>query len=75
MTCEHRTIGGAHAIICGRRVKASRCGFCQRTSTKLCDAIVGKTLGGAELTCDEPICDGHARPVAPNKDFCPKHSA
>jgi len=73
MACEHRIIGGSHAIICGRRVNAVRCAFCQRTSTKLCDAVVGKTLGGEAITCDAPMCDVHARDVGPNKDFCLKH--
>ena len=55
--------------------RTQRCRFCFLSSTKLCDAIVGKTLGGDVITCDAPICNVHAHQVGPDKDFCPKHSA
>jgi hypothetical protein len=45
-----------------------------RPATLLCDFIVGKTLGGADITCDAPVCAICSTRVGPDKDFCPKHS-
>lgn len=66
---------GTVAIVRHAKARAPKCRFCFLTSTKLCDAIVGKTLGGDPITCDAPICNTHARRVGPDKDFCPKHAA
>jgi hypothetical protein len=66
--------GGGVAIVKHGKSRAPRCKFCPLTSTKLCDAIVGKTLGGEAITCDAPICSTCARNVGPEKDFCPNHS-
>jgi len=66
--------GGEVAIVKHAKGRTRKCGFCSLSSTKLCDAIVGKTLAGDPITCDTPMCDSHARQVGPDKDFCPKHS-
>lgn len=73
MTCSVIKLADGTVAIVKHSNRTMRCGFCRASSTKLCDAVVGKTLGGEVITCDKPICDGCARRVGPNKDFCPKH--
>jgi hypothetical protein len=74
---------GGFAIVKHAAARAPRCKFCPtrfrwdgitRPATLLCDAIIGKTLGGDPITCDSPICVHCAKRVGPDKDFCPKHS-
>ncbi len=67
--------GGGFAIVKVGKSRGPKCKFCRKASTRLCDVVIGKTLGGAELTCSAPICDDHARPDPrnPNRDTCPKH--
>jgi hypothetical protein len=31
-------------------------------------------LSGKPITCDAPICNGHATPDGIDRDLCPKHS-
>jgi hypothetical protein len=71
--------GGATAIVCGPKPRYPRCRFCKVQdlylacdATLLCDFVVAKTLGGADMTCDTPVCTHCARRVG-DKDFCPKH--
>jgi hypothetical protein len=69
--CDHVDLGGGQfAIICSRgNTKRCKCG---RKSTKLCD---WKLHGPKEgKTCDEPLCDGCAVNVAPEKDLCQPHN-
>jgi hypothetical protein len=62
-------------IVCSRgKRRATRCGFCRLASTKLCDAEIGRALSGKPITCDAPICNGHATPDGIDRDLCPKHS-
>jgi hypothetical protein len=65
--------GGGSAIVCGPRGRTQKCAYCAKSSVALCDAVVGKTLGGADITCDRPLCKDHARHVEPDEDFCPNH--
>lgn len=75
MPCSHvKFPDGTVAIVKHGKARGPKCRFCSKVSTKLCDAIVGKTLGGAQITCDAPMCSWHARPVGGDKDFCPQHS-
>lgn len=67
--------GKMTGIICSRNGPAKTCRFCRekgrkRKATKLCDFKLG-----AYVTCDAPMCDFHATPVAPEKDLCPPHNA
>ena len=70
--------GGGFAIVCGSAERAPRCKFCALpyaagTATLLCDAIVGRTLGGSPITCDRPVCASCAKEIGPNKHLCPAH--
>lgn len=70
MACMHVRIGDTTAIVCTRgRGSRSKCMYCKQTCTKLCDAPMP---GGK--TCDRKLCDGHARRVGDDKDFCPDHA-
>ena len=75
MPCAKVAIGDITAIVCSRGSRAPKCRFCRKRSSKLCDAVIGKTLAGKDITCDAPICLDHARPDPrnPNRDLCPKH--
>lgn len=79
--------GGGMAIVKHGAPRYPRCTFCPRRvaemgafhdgsliekATLLCDFVVGRTLGGDPITCDEKICAKCARRVG-DKDFCPKH--
>jgi len=76
MPCTYiKLADGNVAIVRHAKARAPKCRFCFKPSTKLCDAVVGKTLGGEAITCDAPICIDCARQVGPDKDFCPKHSS
>jgi hypothetical protein len=71
--------GGGVAIVKHAAGRTKKCRFCEKSSTKLCDFVTGKTLGGANITCDAPICDRHATPIktspdADQLDYCPRHA-
>jgi hypothetical protein len=75
---------GTVAHVRHAKARAPKCKFCLQSgvspryageATLLCDFVVGKTLGGAEITCDARMCSFCARRVGPDRDFCPKHSA
>ena len=68
MTCSRVKIGGEWAILCGS-VKFEACVACGEIASKLCD---WKLDSGK--TCDAPLCDSHAKPVAKNRDLCPGHA-
>jgi hypothetical protein len=55
------------------KTRRSKCAFCSRPHTKLCDMVIGKNLLGEPITCDAKICDMCARQVGVDKDYCPKH--
>lgn len=57
------------AIICGTRHKTRYCA-CGRECKFLCDWKVRARKSG---TCDAPICEAHAKQVAPGKHLCPLH--
>lgn len=58
-------------IICRGRPRNTRCQFCQRPSTKLCDfPLTGAQAG---KTCDAPMCAGCAYHLGKDVDFCPPH--
>lgn len=72
---------GTVAIVKHAKRRFPRCSFCPVDdmrkacdATLLCDFVVGRTLGGAEITCDLPICAHCAKHVGPDKDFCPNHA-
>ena len=80
MICSRMTLpDGTVAIICGSAKRAPRCRFCNlRPATQLCDFVIGWTLGGAAITCDEKVCETcatHAstNPDADDLDICPRH--
>jgi hypothetical protein len=64
----------AHICYSGKRRRAKPCKFCRQPSTRLCDFVIMKTLGGGEITCDAPICGACARPIGEDKDLCPDHA-
>lgn len=74
MICEKMKVGDGFVIVCRGRQRNKKCAFCNRVSTKLCDHILGKTLGGTDITCDVPLCDQHAFFKGANEDYCPKHA-
>jgi len=66
--------GGGVAFVKHGATRFPRCKWCNgaRAATQLCDKVISKTLGGAEITCDEKVCVQCAQRVD-GKDFCPKH--
>jgi hypothetical protein len=82
MPCSMITLpDGTIAIVKHAKARFPRCRFCPVDhlhqacdATLLCDFVVGKTLAGAEITCDAPVCTHCAKHVGTDKDFCPKHS-
>lgn len=80
MTCSMVTLpDGTVAIVKHGNKRLPRCRFCPVQdlrwacdATLLCDAVIGRTIGGADITCNAPICDHCAQHVG-EKDFCPKH--
>jgi hypothetical protein len=77
MNCTRISLpGGGTAIICGSKPRTPKCTFCYRKNdaTLLCDAIVGRTIGGAPFTCDAPVCPSCAKEVGPNLHRCPRHT-
>lgn len=49
-------------------------GRCARIGGRLCDAEVGKTMGGKVITCDAPMCEQHRMSAGDDVDYCPKHA-
>jgi hypothetical protein len=74
MVCSIIKIPGGGVAIVKHSARTVKCKFCHQRSSRLCDAVIAKTLGGEDITCDAPICGNHARVVGPDKDFCPKHA-
>lgn len=60
---------GGVAMICGVRSSRKFC-KCGREAVALCDWKIRKKKSG---TCDEPICDLHAKRVGRGKHLCPEH--
>lgn len=85
MTCSIVKLpDGTVAIVKHAKARVPRCRFCLDAgaspryageATLACDFVLGKTIGGAPITCDARMCSFCARHVAPDKDFCPKHAA
>jgi hypothetical protein len=81
MPCSHVKLpDGTVALVRHGNRRFPRCRFCNVAdlhqacdATLLCDFVLAKTLGGAEITCDTPVCPHCAKHVGPDKDFCPKH--
>lgn len=72
--------GGGVAIVKHAAFRHPKCKFCPqdhpfdppRPATQLCDAVISRTLGGGEITCDAKVCTRCAQQIG-EKDFCPKH--
>ena len=68
MPCEIRD----NKIICSRGVRPAanktKCKWCGKASTKLCDYPVTRNQ-----TCDAPMCNEHAKKQGQNIDTCPDH--
>jgi hypothetical protein len=74
MPCHRVDLGnGAVAIVKTGKPRAPKCRFCRKASTTLCDEVIGKTLGGAEITCDAPCCPDHSQNLGGEQDRCPRH--
>jgi len=72
--CEVRKDGERTVIICTRyRAKPpSRCRYCGRPCTKLCDFPVERN--GKVTTCDAKMCGWCATHVGHEKDLCRAHA-
>ncbi len=57
----------AHGFICTSG-KTKRCKWCDKARTKLCD------FPKVKKTCDEAMCDLHAKKVGKDIDYCPEHA-
>lgn len=57
---------GRLAHICGEL--GPHCGECSGVGDYLCDYPVGDGK-----TCDRPLCEHHAKEVAPEIHYCPSH--
>jgi hypothetical protein len=66
--------GGGTAIVKHSAPRRKRCRWCQQTAANLCDFEVGKTLGGAPITCDAPMCFEHSTDSSGNRHRCPTHA-
>ncbi len=65
--CERRDLGnGQFVMVCGGRRRVEFCS-CGRVGKFLCDWKVPAKQSG---TCDRPICEDHAKEVAPGKHLC-----
>jgi len=62
---------GSVAFLCGVRPRPHTFCRCGRQADFLCDWKVPERKSG---TCDAPICQTHAREVAPEKHLCVFHS-
>jgi hypothetical protein len=84
MTCNSFRFGPdakGVAIVCsrgGRRKAPCSVAGCGRDHTKLCDHPVARRhrFKGKlpSATCDAKLCDGHAVPQGPDRDYCPAHA-
>jgi hypothetical protein len=81
MPCSRINLpGGGVAIVKHAAARHSKCRFCPTLhdgsgalpATLLCDAVIAKTLGGGEITCDAKVCTACAQRIG-DKDYCPKH--
>lgn len=67
--------GGGKAIVRFSGKRPPKCGWCARTSSKLCDAIVSPPEQVThKRTCDAPICDQCTTSAGRNRDLCPMHA-
>ena len=75
MHCRRVRIGDTVAIVCGPAPRGKKCAFCGSRGVALCDFVLGKTLGGDDITCDRPICVEHkfSHPSKPDIDYCWDH--
>lgn len=74
MKCQIVRIPGLGAgFVCGSRPRRHPCSHpgCTNTGTRQCDYPLGEN----GRTCDRYVCDGHATPIGPNLDHCPRHAA
>lgn len=72
MACRSFTLpDGGFGLICGPAPRRVKCWVthCHERSTKLCDFPVGRGK-----TCDNNVCDRHAKSMGPDRDYCPLHS-
>jgi hypothetical protein len=75
MGCEIVKFGDTVVIACGRgKAKASRCAYCTRPHSKLCDFVKARhEVTGAPVTCDAKLCGQCAVSVGPELDHCRAH--
>lgn len=68
-----RLPGGGACHIKYAAPRRKRCNFCPPGradfATRLCDFDLG--LG---VTCDAAMCSGCAKPVGPDREYCPNHA-
>lgn len=66
--------GKVRGIICSRSpVQLPPCHRCGRPATRLCDFRLPAPAGGAERTCDRPLCPACTRRVGRDTDYCDEH--
>jgi hypothetical protein len=65
---------GTVAIVKHAKGWAPRCRFCPERSIRLCDFALARTLAGAEITCDAPVCGSCSVTVGQDRHYCVKHS-
>jgi hypothetical protein len=68
MPCVPFQHEGMRGIICGRGLKVTRCAYCPRPATLMCDWP--KRSG----TCDRAMCEGCALEVDQDLHQCRAHS-
>lgn len=66
MPCYVKENPYGRMFICGEM--GPHCAECGDCSSFLCDYPVGDSK-----TCDRPLCEAHANPVAPNMHYCTAH--
>jgi hypothetical protein len=64
---------GKGMILCGvRRRRQMLCSVCRKVPhVVLCD---GRRANGTRETCSAPLCNGCAKHVEKNRDYCPRHA-
>ena len=70
MPCHKITGDKVLIFLCGMPGAFTRCGWCGRDGTRLCDYPVGDGK-----TCDRHACPRCMKRVGRNKDYCPLHKA
>lgn len=68
MPCYVKDLPEGRLFVCGRL--GPHCAECADVGEYLCDYPVGDGL-----TCDRPLCAGHAHEVGPDLHYCAAHSA